>query len=112
MKTPKQWTEERGKNGSGIFSCKTMLPTETAQSLGRSVSAVKSKLTLWALLLPGWEIRGAAVFLDGAEVTFRGRMRKYLWRFLDHTMPDGPPVFLVAIIRFLFAIILTIWLRY
>jgi hypothetical protein len=39
-------------------------------------------------------------------------MRKYFWRFLDLVMPDGPPVFLAAIIGFLVAAICTLLLRY
>jgi hypothetical protein len=39
-------------------------------------------------------------------------MRKYFWRFLDLVMPDGPPVFLAAVIGFLLAAIATIVLRY
>jgi hypothetical protein len=26
------------------------------------------------------------------------RMRKYIWRFLDLAMPDGPPLFLTFVI--------------
>jgi hypothetical protein len=39
-------------------------------------------------------------------------MRKHFWRFLDLVMPDGPPIFLVAIIGFLVAAIFTILLRW
>jgi hypothetical protein len=39
-------------------------------------------------------------------------IQKYFWRLLDMLMPDGPPVFLAAVIGFLLATIVTILLRY
>jgi hypothetical protein len=29
------------------------------------------------------------------------RLQKYVWRFLDHAMPDGPPFFLTFVVVFL-----------
>jgi hypothetical protein len=38
-------------------------------------------------------------------------MRNIFWRVLDHLMPDGPPIFLAAVIGFLLMTIATILLR-
>jgi hypothetical protein len=56
---------------------------------------------------PPWQSRQAIIFRVAAlfdndpRLEMPPRLQRYIWRFVDHAMPDGPAFFLTFLIVFL-----------